>query len=494
MRRQVINALVVTSLVLGLSLWIDFFPGSFQRVFGRDVSTRLGLDLQGGTQIFLKPRDPLGADAREKMEVAVGVIERRVNSIGVSESVVQLAGDQSIIVELPGIKDPASATAAIKGAGNLEFIDPRGEPLPDGTEVCTTITPRYPISQTSAPASISSDGTSGISNTTGISNTAGATPTPTAPVSETERACTTPYTTIATGAELDTNLVSLTVDQSGRPAVAFKLLGEAATQMATFTSQNVGRPMSIVLDNVVISSPIIQDRLPGEGIITFGGATDASVQAQSLLTQLKYGALPITLVEDSNRTIGATLGGDSVRDSLVAGVIGMVMIMLFMLFYYRLPGMVANIALLVYTAISFALYKLIPVTLTLPGIAGFILSIGLAVDANVLIFARIKEELLRGRSMARAIEDGFEHAWPSIRDSNAATLITSFILYVFGNSFGVSIIQGFALTLALGIITSLFTAITVSRMLLRLMIDLGVTNPRLFGVDHIDTAAQAEQI
>ncbi|HYF64231.1 MAG TPA: protein translocase subunit SecD, partial [Herpetosiphonaceae bacterium] len=362
----------------------------------------------------------------------------------------------------------------------LEFIDPRGEFLAVGTEVCTTETPRYP-----APLPQATDG---VTNTAGLTGTNPLSPTTdlgaTAPITQSDRPCTDPYTTVAKGTDLDTSQVALSSDQAGQPAVRFVFGGDSASQISTFTAQNFQRPMSIVVDNRVISSPQINGTLPGEGIITFGSQTRSQQEAEAriLLNQLKFGALPFTLIEDSNRTISATLGEDSIQASTVAGAIGLIVVMIFMLLYYRLPGLIADLALIIYTLVSFAVYKLVPVTLTLPGIAGFVLSIGLAVDANVLIFARIKEELLRGRTLDRAVEEGFRHAWPSIRDSNASTLITSFILYVLGNSFGVSIIQGFALTLALGIIVSLFSAITVSRMLLRLMIDLGISNPRWFGV------------
>jgi len=496
-RKQVISALVVTIVAVALATWIVFFPKSFQSLTGRDVSTHLGLDLQGGSQIFLRPADPNEADLAAKLENAAGVIERRVNGLGVSESVVQVVNSDSIVVELPGVKDPAAASEALKGAGNLEFIDPQGQYLPDGTEVCTTATPRYPIT-VQLPSSVT--GTTGVTTTDSLSNTNPLSSTnnltTTTPTTTTERPCESPYTTIARGSDLDTSQVALTTDQAGRPAVFFRFQtnSDSATQIASFTSQNIGRPMSIVVDNRVISSPQINGSLPGEGIITMGstGTTVAeqNSQAQALQNQLKYGALPVTLIEDSNRSISATLGNDSIDASKIAGAIGLIAVMLFMLMYYRLPGLLADIALIVYTILSFAIYNLVPVTLTLPGIAGFILSIGLAVDANVLIFARIKEELHRGRSLERAVEDGFNHAWPSIRDSNASTLITSFILYVLGNGLGVSIIQGFALTLALGIIVSLFTAITVSRMLLRLTIDLGVSNPRWFGVNPEEDAAE----
>jgi preprotein translocase subunit SecD len=500
-RRQVLNALALTILVTALAIWIDFFPSSFKTALGRDVSTKLGLDLQGGAQIFLKP-EPGVSPTKEQVEQAAGVIERRVGGIGVSEAVVQVVNGDSIIVELPGVKNPEEASASIKGAGNLEFIDPRGEYLAEGTEVCTTVTPRYPapLPVINPTGTNGLTGTNPLSPTDGLSGTNSLSPTTdlgaTAPITQSDRPCTDPYTTIAKGTDLDTGQVALSADQAGQPAVRFVFRDESASQISTFTAQNIGRPMSIVVDNRVISSPQVNGTLPGEGIITFGSQTRSQQEAEAriLLNQLRFGALPFTLVEDSNRTISATLGDDSIQASTLAGAIGLIVVMIFMLIYYRLPGMIANIALIIYSLVSFAVYKLIPVTLTLPGIAGFILSIGLAVDANVLIFARIKEELLRGRSLDRAVEEGFRHAWPSIRDSNASTLITSFILYVLGNSFGVSIIQGFALTLALGIIVSLFSAITVSRMLLRLMIDLGLSSPRWFGVKTNDeTHAVMEQ-
>ncbi len=200
--------------------------------------------------------------------------------------------------------------------------------------------------------------------------------------------------------------------------------------------------MCVVLDNRVQSCPVIQSPLiDGSGEITTG----SPAEAQQLYTQLRFGALPVSFEVESNRTVSATLGQDSVNQSLIAGAVGLIAVGLFMLLNYRLPGLVATIALVIYTAITFAIYKLIPITLTLPGIAGFILSVGLAVDANVLIFARLKEELRRGKSLRTSVEAGFSEAWPAIRDSNVSTLITSTILYIFGSSFGVSIIKGFAL-------------------------------------------------
>jgi preprotein translocase subunit SecD len=226
---------------------------------------------------------------------------------------------------------------------------------------------------------------------------------------------------------------------------------------------------------------LIDDALSdGSGIIT----TNNTADRDRIFNQLKFGALPVALQVETSRRVSATLGKDSVQASRIAGGVGLTMVALFMLFFYRLPGLLAVVALMIYIALSFAIYRFIPITLTLAGIAGFILSIGLAVDANVLIFARLKEELRRKRDLRTAVEDSFTEAWPAIRDSSVSTLITSMILYIFGNSFGVSIIKGFALTLGLGMTLSLFTAVVVTRTFLHLVLPLSFArNPWLLGLD-----------
>ncbi|HEU5090884.1 MAG TPA: protein translocase subunit SecD, partial [Roseiflexaceae bacterium] len=290
------------------------------------------------------------------------------------------------------------------------------------------------------------------------------------------------YQSITQGRDLDTRSVQPRFgggsNIQNQYAVSFAFTGESAQRLEQFTSQNIQKPMCIVLDNVVFSCPVVQAALiGGSGEIT----TATRADAERIYNQLKYGALPVSLQVESSRTVTATLGQSSVDASWIAGAIGITVVALFMIAFYRLPGLLATIALLIYTAISFAIYKLIPVTLTLPGIAGFILSVGLAVDANVLIFARLKEELRHGRTLRNAIEAGFNEAWPAIRDSSIATLITSLILFLFGNSFGVSLIIGFALTLGLGILLSLFTAVVVTRTLLRLIVPLELAqNPWMY--------------
>lgn len=450
MRSRDLSLLVLIFVVTALALWITLAPS--QNFLGRDVRIRLGLDLQGGIQVLLRATDP--EVTREELETARGVIERRVNALGVGETVVQLAGSDRIIVELPGVDNPEQAVEALRGTGRLEFIDPQGQYIPDGTLVRTSSSPDPVISAT--------DGVTDVNQLGPI------------------------FQSITDGADLDTNAVQPAFSQTGvagsRPAVSFTFTGESAQSLAGFTAANVGKPMCIVLDNRVVSCPQINAALTdGSGVIEVNSEADRD----NILNQLKFGALPVPLVVETSRSVTATLGQESVEASVLAGIVGLVVVALFMMLYYRFPGFLATLALALYTLISFAIYRFIPITMTLPGIAGFILSIGLAVDANVLIFARLREEYRRGRDIRTALELGFQESWPAIRDSSVSTLITSTVLFFFGNSFGVSIIQGFALTLGLGVLISLFTAVVVTRTFLRLAAPL-FTEERawLFGIDR----------
>lgn len=458
MRSRDLTSIILIAIVTGLSLWINLAPS--QNFLGRDVRFRLGLDLQGGIQVLLRAAD---ADVtREELETARGVIERRVNALGVGETVVQVAGGDRIIVELPGVDNPEQAVESLRGTGRLEFIDSQGQYIPDGTIVRTT----------SSPEPTLPEGSETITDVNQLG-----------PIFE----------SITDGADLDTNAVQPAFSQTGvagsRPAVSFTFTGESANRLAAFTASNVGQPMCIVLDNRVVSCPQINAALTdGSGVIEVTSEADRD----NILNQLKFGALPIPLVVESSRTVSPSLGAASLQSSLEAGVIGLVLVALFMILYYRLPGVVAVVALLIYTLLTFAFYRFVPVTLTLPGIAGFILSIGLAVDENVLIFARIKEEFRRRHDLRASLEPAFDNSWPAIRDSAIATLITSVVLFQFGGSFGLSVIQGFALTLGVGTIISVFTAVTVTRSLLRLIAPLPVfNNPWLFGAES-PNAAPAE--
>ena len=247
--------------------------------------------------------------------------------------------------------------------------------------------------------------------------------------------------------------------------IPFELDQEAAQTFGQYTASHVGQYLCIVLDKTVISCPTIREPIPG-GRGSISGAFTLE-EARQLAIQLRYGALPMPLRVESFNRVGATLGEESVNRSVRAGVIGLSVVLLFMLVYYRLPGGLADLALVIYVLINLALYKLIPITLTLPGIAGFILSAGMAVDANILIFERMKEELRAGRGLGRAIDMGFERAWPSIRDGQLSTLIICAILFLFGTNFGASIVKGFAITLALGTMVNLFTAVFATRTFVR---------------------------
>jgi len=270
-----------------------------------------------------------------------------------------------------------------------------------------------------------------------------------------------------TGSELKTVAVNRT--QVGQYVVEFTLKPDGTKIFKDYTTANVGRYLAIVLDKRVISTPIINSAITeGSGMIEGNFTVDS---ANALAIQLRYGSLPVPLKVVESRIIGPTLGEDSLNKSLIAGIIGLVIVILFMAIYYRLPGLVADIALIVFALLTFALYKVIPITLTLPGIAGLLLSTGSALDANILIFERLKEELLAGRTLKQAVQLAWNRAWPSIRDSNIATIITCIILFWFGSSFGASIVKGFAVTLILGVGISLFCALLVTRTLLAIVID-----------------------
>jgi len=470
-RSREATLLLITFIISGLAAWIVFAPRDDW--LGRDVHTRLGLDLQGGTQVLLRAQDP--NTSRDVMQTAQQVVDRRVNGLGLSETVVQLSGNDRIIIELPGVTNPEQVSETLRGTGKLEFVAnadgtgfERGQEPQENSIIRTSGSPNPRPRSTTTPTN-----TTTLSDTSTLSDTAAEISGPI-------------YQSITDGRDLDTSQVQPRVGSSTpgqNPfAVSFAFRNESASRLETFTSQNQQKLMCIVLDNVVNSCPIIQSALiGGSGEIS----TATREESERLFTQLKYGALPVALQVESSRTVSATLGQDSVSASVLAGIVGLVIVALFMILYYRLPGVLATVALIIYTLLSFAMYRLIPVTLTLAGIAGFILSIGLAVDANVLIFARLKEELRRGKSLRAAVEAAFVEAWPAIRDSNASTLITCIILFLFGNSFGVSIIKGFALTLGLGIILSMFTAIIVTRTFLRLIVPLQIAqNPWMFELEE----------
>ena len=440
----------------------------------RNISLRQGLDLSGGSQVLLQATNCTGDNLAERMDNARQIIESRVNGLGVTEPVVQLAGECRILVELPAVDNPAEAIKLVQQTGRLEFVDSGTDSYNEGAIIRTSGNP-------SPKAKSAGDITPTVPlSATGVLSTGVSSQIP-------EKV----YQSVVTGADLDPTSLKVVLGGTGgnQPEVSFTLVGAAAQTFGQFTSanneQSLGHQyfMCIVLDNVVQSCPSIRSSIPsGQGVITVGsGGVD---EANKLVNLLRYGALPVALEIAQSRTIGPTLGEDSIRASVIAGLIGLSVVAVFMMLYYRLPGVIAVIALLLYATILLALFKLLGVVLTLPGIAGFILSVGVAVDANILIFERLREELRNGRRLSTAVSVGFERAWTSIRDSNISTLITCSILFWFGNAFGASVVKGFAVTLALGVLISLFTAVFVTRLLLHLVLDrMNYTaHPRLFGV------------
>jgi preprotein translocase subunit SecD len=404
----------------------------------RSLDFKQGLDLRGGTQVLLQAKPTTGQSVTQAdMDAAKAIVDRRVNGLGVTEPLVQLQGENRIIVELPGVDNPEQAVQTLKNTGQLEFVEigsSTNSPFPNiqqGSYVRTSDIDRTPTKEELGKTEL--------------------------PYPDTV------FKTIMTGRELKNASISL--DQYGAPAISFELTDEGAKIFGAYTQAHVNDILAIVLDNVVLSAPRIQTAIPdGRGEITGKFTRD---EADSLAVQMRYGSLPVPLDVVNRRTIGATLGADSVQKSVVAGMIGLATVLLFMVIYYRLPGVMAALALVIYALLNLAVYKLIPVTLTLPGITGFLLSTGMAVDANILIFERMKEELRWGRPLRTALEAGFSRAWTSIFDSNFSTLITCAILMMFGRTFGAQAVLGFAVTLAIGVLISMFTAVIVTRTFLR---------------------------
>lgn len=435
----------------------------------RSIKIHQGLDLQGGLQVVLEADLPEGQELSEgAMEAARIVVDNRVNGLGVTEPLVQLQGSNRMIVELPGVTDPELAIRTIRETGLLEFIDAGRTPLQDGTVVQTTFGNNHLTTNASTDTEAGSDATPSAeaAATADQAGNEAATSQP-----EADKV----YETVITGSDLE-RVDNAGINQTSRVVeISFGLRSEGAQRFAEYTGNNVGSYLCIILDKTVISCPRVNARIDRQGVITLGNSP--LEEGQSLAIQLRYGALPVPLKVVENRTVGPTLGQDSVQRSIRAGTIGLAVVLLFMIIYYRLPGFMAALAMVIYGLLNFGLYEIIPVTLTLPAITGFILSLGMAVDANILVFERMKEELRAGRSLKLSMELGFNRAWPSIRDSAISTLITCAILFSFGSNFGASIVKGFAITLAIGVVTNIFTAVYVTRALLRFM--LGVSGEAL---------------
>jgi preprotein translocase subunit SecD len=471
--RQVIWLIIAIALVVAFG--VNILPNySFLNL---DSRIREGLDLQGGLQVLLEADLPPGKDPDPLMlETASQIIKQRVDALGVSEPLVQVSPPRRILVELPGYENPDAAIALIKNTALLEFVAVP-ESIPVGTMLQTDgLTGIVGTASVSTPLATATGNSQLVSDST-VLPASGATISTTTP-SGTETplpALTSPtlspvlpvYHTLMTGGMLTKASVSRI--QSGQIVVNFALNDAGAKIFADYTTTHVGGFVAILLDKKVISAPSISTPITGGSGYIEGHFTQ--VTANQLSIQLSYGSLPVPLKVVRTQAVGPTLGQDSLRRSMIAGVIGLLSVVLFMLIYYRLPGILADVALTMYAITTFTVYRLVPVTFTLPGIAGFILSVGMAVDANILIFERMKEELRAGRTLRDAVDIGFSRAWSSIRDSNLSTIITCVILFIFGNAFGASIVKGFALTLAIGVVISMFTAIVVTRNLLHLILD-----------------------
>lgn len=477
------NWLVVIVILVAFSIWVDLVnqitiinPLSDKALINRDTQLHRGLDTLGGLQTLLQADvSNCNSVSQNDLQVTRQILESRANALGVGEIVMQIAGNCRIVAEFPGVSNPEQVVAALQQTALLEFVDLGSNPLPEGSTVVTDYDQASTNSQpgsTALPPTLAPSATS----TPIVNATAQPGATTVAPTAAPQV-----YHTVMTGAALDTVTVQAGT-LAGSYQIAFTLKSNGTQAFSDYTTNNVGKYLAIVLDKKVLSAPVIKNAITdGQGVIEGGFTADT---ANSLAVSLRYGSLPVPVKVVESQTVGPTLGAESVRKSLLAGSIGLAVVVLFMAFYYRLPGVVADLALITYSLITLMLYKIIPITLTLPGIAGFILSIGMAVDANVLIFERLKEELRSGRTLQQAIDLGWSRAWPSIRDSNTSTLITCLILYIFGNSFGASMVKGFSINLGLGVLISLFTAIIVTRTFLHLVLDnlkLG-EHPRWFGL------------
>lgn len=401
------NLWILFFIILAISVLAGFIDWpSGPNFFGKEIKIHEGLDLQGGTylvyQMDISKINP--GDVSAATQSTINVIEQRVNGLGVSEPVIQASkinNTSTIIVQLPGISDVGEAINLIGKTAQLKFQEESS------------------------------------SSQTGFADTQ------------------------LTGANLKRANVEFDKNTS-EPQVALQFDNEGTKIFADLTKKNLNKPLAIVLDNQIISAPTVNAVISnGQAVITGKFTVE---EAQKLAIQLNAGALPVPINLIEQRNIGATLGSESVKKSLVAGIVGLILVAIFMIAYYKVPGILSVLALIIYSLIVLALYKTIPVTLSLAGIAGFILSVGMAVDANILIFERTKEELIAGKTISSAFDEGFKRAWSSIRDSNISSLITAAILY-YGTS---GLVRGFAVTLAIGILVSMFTAITVSRTFLKL--------------------------
>lgn len=427
MNKRIWSIGLIVVVLLG-ALIIDF--PAFAKVLGipANFQVRQGLDLQGGTHLVYET-DLSKVESGGESDATTGVVEvirRRIDALGVTEPTIQKTQDNSrVIVELPGVQNIDDAISLIGETAQLEFREGiEGKSLDENGDISSSNYEDW--------------------RDVGL-----------------------------TGANFKKAAVEFAQGSTAliqEPQITISFDDEGRKTFADVTGRNVGKPIAIFLDQEMLSAPNVNEKIDSDSAVISGSFTVES--AKSLAIQLNAGALPVPIALISQSNVGATLGAESVQKSIIAGILGLLLVMLFMIIYYRLPGLIASVALAIYSLIAMAIFIAVPVTLTLAGIAGFVLSIGMAIDANILIFERMKEELRDGAPLASAIDAGFKRAWSSIRDSNIASLITAIILYYFGSS----LVRGFAVTLGVGILVSLFSALTVTQTILKMMASTGLKN------------------
>jgi len=433
------------------------------RLFGADISPKFGLDIKGGVRVIMRAQTEKykgGKWTPEKLEAIRNILEKRVNATGVAEPLLITKLPDQIIIEMPGLKNEKEALAQIQSTANLQFYW-----LPQLGNKNGTRSSIWRVEQVKDPKTGGSDDV--------IVDSATGQPLSQAILEEQVFS----KDPLVDGKDLLPN-AEATIQGTGAPVISFEFNKQGGDIFEEFTRvpSHLGDYLAVFLDKKLLTAPTINGPIPGKGIIE-GNFTLES--AKALAEQLNAGALPVPLEVLETRKLEATLGNEAVKATTVAGAIGLGLVLIFMLVYYRLPGALADVALILYTLFSFSLFKLWPVTLTLPGIAGFILSIGMAVDANILIFERVKEELRSGKTLRASIEAGFKRAFTAISDSNICTLITCSVLYYFGTG----PIKGFALTLGIGVAISMFTAITVTRTFLFALVGMKFAqNPAAYGL------------